>query len=168
MLSHAHPELQGAEHAVFVDESRRYSDCSEGACRLVGYSRAEMLKRRIDDLSFDDREVSKLFAQYLRDGMQKGEYVLRHKNGAPVAIRYESFVFADGCKAAKWEPDTGWKQAYLEALYEFDPKRLKERTEKALAAMNGYEHEQRGKESREKQALRDARFTLEALRRTVK
>lgn len=167
MLRHAHSELKNAEYVVFVDELRRYSDCSEGACRLVGYTRAEMLKKTIDDLSFDDQEVSTLFAEYLRKGMLKGEYVLRHKSGAPVAIRYEAFVFADGCKAAKWEPDTGWKQPYLEALYEFDPRKLKERTEKALAAMESYEHKEGSKESRERQALRDARFTLESLRRTM-
>ena len=37
MLSHRHPEVDGAEFVVFTDPSRRYVDCTDGVCRLLGY-----------------------------------------------------------------------------------------------------------------------------------
>jgi PAS domain-containing protein len=65
LLSHRHPEVDGAEFVVFTDPSRRYVDCTDGVCRLLGYERSEMLARRIENVSFHDGEVSKLFAEYL-------------------------------------------------------------------------------------------------------
>ena len=68
MLSHSHPEVEGAEFVVFTDLARRYLDCTDGVCRLLGYERSEMLAHNIENVSFHDREVSKLFAEYLRRG----------------------------------------------------------------------------------------------------
>jgi len=65
-------------------------------CRLLGYEHSEMLIRTIENVSFHDEEVSKLFAEYLQRGKMGGEFVLRHKDGNPIPIRYRAFVFADG------------------------------------------------------------------------
>jgi len=59
LLSHSHKEVEGAEFVVFTDPSRRYLDCTDGVCRLLGYDRPEMLARSIENVSFHDREVSK-------------------------------------------------------------------------------------------------------------
>jgi PAS domain-containing protein len=90
LLSHRHPEVDGAEFVVFTDPSRRYVDCTDGVCRLLGYQRSEMLACTIENVSFDDGEVSKLFAEYLRRGKMDGEFVLRHKEGNPIPIRYRA------------------------------------------------------------------------------
>ncbi len=100
--SHAHPELQ-SEYVVFANSSRRYLDCSDGVCRLLGFSRPEILDKRIDDLSYHP-DVAEIFQTYLKRGQQEGEYVLRHKNGEPVLIEYHAYVFPDGCIAAAWKP----------------------------------------------------------------
>jgi PAS domain-containing protein len=124
LLSHRHPEVEGAEFVVFADHSRKYLDCTEGVCRLLGYERSEMLARSIENVSFDDREVPTQFAEYLRRGKLDGEYVLRHKDGNPIPIRFRAFVFADGCIAAVWEPIKDWRELYLSALVEIDPTKL--------------------------------------------
>ena len=87
MLAHAHPELKDAAYVVFVDANRRYVDCSEGACELLGYTREEMLQKKIEDISYDFSLVSKLFAQYVESRKQEGEYVLQRKNRTPLPIR---------------------------------------------------------------------------------
>src|ERR1700730_7679035 len=84
LLNHRHPEVDGAEFVVFTDPSRRYVDCTDGVCRLLGYQRSEILARSIENVSFHDEEVSKQFAEYLRRGRMDGEYVLRHKDGKPI------------------------------------------------------------------------------------
>lgn len=166
LLSHFHREVDGAEFVVFTNTSRRYVDCTDGVCRLLGYERSEMLARTIENVSFHDGEVSKLFAEYLRLGKMDGEFVLRHKDGKPIPIRYRAFVFDDGCTAAVWEPIKDWRELYLSALVEIDPTKLKRKAEIALLAV-----QQRMQELNtvpatphsEQQSLRDASSALNSL-----
>jgi PAS domain-containing protein len=160
--------VEGAELAVFADSSRRYLDCTDGVCRLLGYDRQEMLARTIDDVSFHAGEVSELFAEYLRRGEMNGEFVLRHKSGTPIPIRYQAFVFTDGCAAALWEPIKDWRELYLAALVEIDPAALKRRAELALQAVQQRANELKNipaAPSSEQQSLRDAASALQSLLR---
>jgi PAS domain S-box-containing protein len=166
LLSHRHPEVEGAEFVVFTDPSRRYLDCTEGVCRLLGYERSEMLAHNIENVSFDDREVPKQFAEYLQRGRMEGEYVLRHKDGSPIPIRYRAFVFADGCIAAVWEPIKDWRELYLSALIEIDPAKLKHNAEMALLAVQRRMQELKGLPATphsEQHSLRDAASALQSL-----
>lgn len=166
LLSHRHPEVDGAEFVVFADPSRKYVDCTEGVCRLLGYQRSEMLARHIENISFDDREVSKQFAEYLRRGKMAGEYVLRHKEGTPIPIRYRAFVFPDGCIAAVWEPIKDWRELYLSALVEIDPAKLRPKAEMALLAVQQRTQELKNLTATphsEQQSLRDAASALQSL-----
>jgi hypothetical protein len=170
LLSHHHPEVEGAEFAVFTDPSRRYVDCTDGVCHLLGYDRQELLARTIDEVSFHSGEVSKLFAEYLRRGEMDGEYVLRHKTGTPIPIRYRAFVFADGCTAAIWEPIKDWRELYLAALVEIDPTALKRRVELALQSVQQRTRELKNiptAPSSELQSLRDATSALQSLLRST-
>src|SRR6266404_7315023 len=64
MLNHEHRELQNAEYVVFVDSARRYVDYTNAVCDLLGYTRDEMLQKKIDDVSYDSK-VRELFELYL-------------------------------------------------------------------------------------------------------
>ncbi len=170
LLSHRHPEMEGAEFAVFTDPSRRYVDCTDGVCRLLGYDRQELLASSIDNVSFHAAEVSKLFAEYLQRGEMNGEFVLRHKAGTPIPIRYRAFVFTDGCTAAVWEPIKDWRELYLAALVEIDPAALKRRAELALQAVQQRTRELKNipaAPSSEQQSLRDAASALQSLLRST-
>jgi PAS domain-containing protein len=135
MRDHFHPELQTEKYVVFVNPARQYTDCSEEVCKLVGYDRAEILRMNIEDLSFDKSSVSPLFEKYQREAQQKGEFILRNKNGAPILIQYKAWVFDDGCHAAAWEPAAEWEQLYLAALLETHPVQLREKVKAALGAI---------------------------------
>src|ERR1700676_4081365 len=135
LLSLGNPEVAGAGFVVFTDASRRYLDCTDGVCRLLGYERSEMLARSIENVSFHDGEFSKLFAEYLRRGKMDGEFVLRHKDGNPIPIRYRAFVLADGCAAAVWDPINDGRELYLSALVEIDPAKLKHKAVIALLSV---------------------------------
>ena len=93
----------------------------------------------------------------------EGDFVLRHKEGNPVPITYQAFVFADGCIAAAWEPIRDWREPYLTALIELNTAKLKDRVAIALVAI-----QRRMKDvdcgNEEKQDLRDAISTLQSLR----
>jgi PAS domain-containing protein len=170
LLSHHHPEVEGAELAVFTDPSRRYVDCTDGICRLLGYERQEMLARTVVEVSFNAGEVSQLFTEYLRRGEMNGEFVLRHETGRPIPIRYRAFVFTDGCTAAVWEPIKDWRELYLAALVEIDTAALKNRADIALQAIQKRSRELKnvsGAPSSELQSLRDATSALQSLLRSI-
>jgi PAS domain-containing protein len=131
MLSHAHPEVADYPYVVFVDRDRRYIDCTEGVCELLGYTRRELLLKRIEDVSYEPNVVG-LFAEYLKSGALEGDYVLQHKNRTPIPMHYRSFVFDDGCNAAVWEPIKDWRQPYFAALLETDRSKLPDRIAAAL------------------------------------
>lgn len=103
--SHSHAELEG-RYVAFVDEQRRYLDMTDGVCELLGYSRSELLTMRIDDVTAPTirSSASPLFEQYLNDGLQRGSYILRHRNGKEIPITYIARAFPDGCLVARWDP----------------------------------------------------------------
>ncbi|HLZ90121.1 MAG TPA: PAS domain-containing protein [Candidatus Acidoferrum sp.] len=161
MLAHAHPELKEAKYVVFVDASRRYVDCSDGVRELLGYSREEMLSKKIEDISYDVGAVPILFGKYLQNGTLDGEYVLQRSDRTPLPIRYRAFVLGDGCRAAIWEPVGGWTEIYLAALLETDPVKQKAKIKRALAAI-----EQNASAAEdERRRMTDALAMLSALQR---
>lgn len=167
VLSHLHPELANAPYIVFVDSTRRYVDCSDNVCQLLGYSRAELLTKRIEDISYDLNSVPRLFAEFIESGMQTGDFVLQGKDGNPIPIKYSSFVFSDGCKAAMWQPIKDWREPYLAALVETNAARLQLKLQSATAAIRRAQSaaETSGPEQR---ALRDALSVLNTLSNEVK
>jgi CheY-like chemotaxis protein len=167
LRSHSHSELE-QEYVVFVDASRHYLDCSDGVCSLLDYLRTELVGMTIEDVSYCPEEVPALFERFVKRGELNGEYILRHKTGTPVPIRYRSYLFQDGCIAAVWEPTKGWKELYASALVELNPEKLKERIATAHAAIEERLHEltkRNQKASEERQALHDALGGLAVLRR---
>jgi PAS domain-containing protein len=170
MLQHAHAELRGAEYVIFADVSRRYLDCTEAVCTLLGHTRDEILRMTVDDVSYNIDEVPGLFAQYLKTGAMEGDYVLRRKDATPVPIRYRAFVFSDGCNAAVWEPIQDWREPYLAALLEIDPTKLKRKLDVALAALDRARASQdrNSQTVAERQAMADALSALNSLRRNGK
>lgn len=164
MREHFHPELQTEKYVVFVNDARRYVDCTDDVCDLLGYTRAEILSMGIDSLSYNNSYVQALFEKYTREGVQSGEYILRHKSGAPILIHYVAWVFSDGCNAAAWKPAEEWEQLYLAALIETQPGQHENKVNLALSAIQKREAAMdlgNGPDVRDK--LSKARETLRSL-----
>ncbi|HXN24991.1 MAG TPA: response regulator [Candidatus Dormibacteraeota bacterium] len=132
---HSHPELN-SDYVVFVEPSRQIVDCSNVAGRLVGYTRMELLNKTLDQISYEPEDVPGLFEQYQQRKALEGEHILKHKSGRPIAVRFRSWVFPDGCMAAICDPVTDWKELYRCAMLELDPAKLKNRVEVALLAIH--------------------------------
>ncbi len=167
--SHSHPQLEG-QYVVFADSDRRYLDCSDGVCELLGYARRELLGLTIDDVSYRPEKTSVLFEQYMQQGALDGQYILRHKSGKPVFIRYHSHMFPDGCMGAVWHPIEDWKQLYQSAMLEFDRNKLAERLDLAYAAVNERLRQistDKARSPEEWQQLNDAISGLRVLKREV-
>ncbi len=102
---HDHPEISG-EYVVFVDSNRRYVDVTDSVCSLLGYSRAELLGKTIDDVTAPEirSTVNETFQKYVNAGGLSGQFLLLARDGRRIPIYYESKVFPDGCLVARWEP----------------------------------------------------------------
>jgi PAS domain-containing protein len=122
----AQPAVPGTHHdrhdlkspyLVFADGDRRLVEVTEEVCSLLGYKRDELLGKTVDEITVPgSAPVAELYEQFVKEGFQEGSYLLRHRDGRPISIRYRAKVFPDGCMAAEWHP-------YLQA----EEKRSKQR-----------------------------------------
>jgi PAS domain S-box-containing protein len=87
---------------VEVNEQRQYVAVNDRACSLLGYSREELLKLRIDDLSFPSgAHVSPMFEWYQEEGVMRGLFALLSKEGEIIKIRFDAFE-REGHLIAHW------------------------------------------------------------------
>lgn len=87
---------------VEVDSSRRYVDANDAACKLLGYSREELLTKTIEDISYPSgAHVHPLFQRFQQDGSMAGIFALRRKSGEGIMIRFQSRI-VNGRSLATW------------------------------------------------------------------
>ena len=91
--------VEQAPDAVFVaDLSGRYIDVNDAGCRMLGYSRDEILAMTIVDLLAPE-DAARLPQQRERllQGVTKvGEWTLRRKDGGLVPVEISAKIFPDG------------------------------------------------------------------------
>jgi PAS domain S-box-containing protein len=162
MIAHDHPELRGAEFVLFANEQRRYTDFTDAVCRLLGYSRKELLNKSVEAISYRMENVPQVFAQFVKQGAMEGDFVLEHKDGSAIPIHYRALTISDGCHASVLTPIKDWREPYLAALIETNPAKL---AQKLKIAMSAIDQAGRSASPAEQQALRDARSALGVLSR---
>ena len=99
----------------------------------------------------------------MREGLQEGEYILRHKTGKPVLIKYRAWVFPDNCHAASWNPAEQWEQLYLDAIIELKLDALRNKVNLALTAIRQRKFAVNGDDPKIHQKLLDAESALRRL-----
>ena len=77
---------------VVADDSRRYVAANGAACLLLRLPEAEILTRRIDDLTpLEDRaEMDALWNQFLLEGTQRGTFELLMPDGPRLRVEYSA------------------------------------------------------------------------------
>lgn len=77
---------------LIANDSRRYTDVNAAACRLLGAPRAWILKRRVDDFTPHEYrgEVARLWASFIAEGTQAGEYELLLADGSRRRVEYSA------------------------------------------------------------------------------
>lgn len=75
---------------LIADDARRYIAANDAACDLLGYSREEILTKRIDDvLVATQAEVEAMWASFLNAGEYSDRAVLRSNNGS-ITVHYRA------------------------------------------------------------------------------
>lgn len=91
--------LENAPDAIFTaDLAGRYADVNDAGCRLLGYSKEEIVGKSITDLIPAD-EIPRLEEsrrQMLAGGSHQGEWHLRRKDGTYVPVEVSANILPDG------------------------------------------------------------------------
>jgi PAS domain S-box-containing protein len=97
--------IEQASDGIFVANlDGRYVDVNEAGCRMLGYSRAEILTMTIMDLILP-QEKERLLShreRFLTGGTDVGEWMLRRKDGTYFHAEVSAKIFADG----RWQAIT--------------------------------------------------------------
>jgi PAS domain-containing protein len=97
------PPVQ-ADYTTLVDADRRYIEVSDSFCQLVGYRREELIGKRYDDLTAPGtNDIPTVFRLFVKHGYMHGLWMLVHRTGARVLVRYESWVRPDCYIQSKME-----------------------------------------------------------------
>jgi len=80
----------GGYVVLVADAEMRFIAASDGACALLGYTREELVELTVPDIVIERRQAESLYAEFIREGMQRGEITLRRKDGSAVDATYEA------------------------------------------------------------------------------
>ena len=84
--------IEGAPVLAFVaDENRRYIAVNDYACRLLGYTREELLELTVEQIARYG-EAPGEYSELVEQGVREGVSVLTRKDGMTFPFRYRASV----------------------------------------------------------------------------
>lgn len=85
------------DYTVQMDMNRKYLEVSDGFCKLVGYSRKELIGKRFDELvAPQTTHIPVIFDLFLRNGYMHGIWILVNRSRTTrILVRYEAWLRAD-------------------------------------------------------------------------
>ncbi len=84
-----------ADAILVADDERRYVDANVAATTLLGYSHAEFLGLRVEDIvAVGPARTEAEYARYLADGCWQGELDLRRQDGTTIPVEARATVVA--------------------------------------------------------------------------
>lgn len=92
------------EYTALVDRNRKYVQVSDSFCKLLGYDRNELIGRKYDDLTAPrTNHIQTIFDLFMKSGYMHGIWVLVHRRGTRILVRYEAWVRPDGLTESQME-----------------------------------------------------------------
>jgi len=83
-------------YTAVVDSDRKYVEVSENFCELVGYKREELIGTRYDRLTaLDTTDIHTTYTLFDNLGYMHGLWMLVHRTGYRILIKYEAWLRAD-------------------------------------------------------------------------
>lgn len=85
-------ELQAS--ALAADNTGRYVAANSAATALTGYSRSELLKMAVKDLTpaLRQDDSGQMWQRFIHAGAQSGDYELERRDGALVTVHYAAYA----------------------------------------------------------------------------
>ena len=84
------------DYVVVVDLNRKYREVSEGFCKLLGYTREDLIGRRVDSITaHGTNDVRIVFELFQRSGYMHGIWIFENRSGTRIIVRYEAWLRYD-------------------------------------------------------------------------
>jgi PAS domain S-box-containing protein len=79
-----------------IDSDRKYVQVSNSFCELLGYKSEELIGRRCDEITAPrTSDIPTMFSLFKKLGYMQGLWMLVHRTGERILIRYESWLRPD-------------------------------------------------------------------------
>jgi len=92
------------EYTALVDRNRKYVQVSDSFCKLLGYHRDELIGKKYDDLTAPrTNNIQTVFELFMQSGYMHGIWILVHRQGTRILVRYEAWIRADGLTESQME-----------------------------------------------------------------
>jgi PAS domain S-box-containing protein len=91
-------------YTTVVDSDRRYVWVSDNFCELLGYNSDELIGKRYDELTAPTTsDIPVTSSMFKKLGYMHGLWMLIHRTGERILIRYEAWLRADSLVESKIE-----------------------------------------------------------------
>jgi PAS domain S-box-containing protein len=92
------------EYTSVTDRNRRFVEVSDSLCKLLGYQREELIGRKYDELTAPrTNDIPTIFSLFAKSGYMHGIWILVHRRGTRILVRYESWLRPDGSAESQME-----------------------------------------------------------------
>ncbi len=83
-------------YTTVIDSDRKYVEVSESFCELVGYKKEDLIGLRYDDLTaLNTTDIQTTYTLFDNLGYMHGLWMLVHRTGYRILIRYEAWLRPD-------------------------------------------------------------------------
>jgi PAS domain-containing protein len=88
--------VASSRYTTVIDNDRKYVEVSDGFCELLGYNSEELIGKRYDEVTAPKTcDIPAIFSLFKRLGYMQGLWMLVHRTGQRILIRYESWLRPD-------------------------------------------------------------------------
>jgi PAS domain S-box-containing protein len=92
------------EYVTVVNSRRKFVEVSPAFCKLLGYSENELIGKAYDDVTVPrTNNIPLVLEMFLQVGHMSGIWVLSHRGGTKLFVRYESVIRQDGLFESQME-----------------------------------------------------------------
>ncbi|MCG6970045.1 MAG: PAS domain S-box protein, partial [Gammaproteobacteria bacterium] len=77
---------------LIANDEARYVHANPAACEMLGYSMEELLELSVPDVTSvgSKTKFTPIWQEFIKHGVQRGEYVVRRKNGTEMEVEYRA------------------------------------------------------------------------------
>jgi PAS domain S-box-containing protein len=92
------------DYVTVVNSRRKFVEVSPAFCKLLGYTEEELIGKTYDEITVPrTNDIPLILEMFLKIGYMSGIWVLAHRSGTKLFVRYESVIRKDGLFESQME-----------------------------------------------------------------
>ena len=92
------------DYVTVVNSRRKFVEVSPAFCKLLGYTEEELIGKTYDEITVPrTNDIPLVLEMFLKIGYMSGIWVLAHRSGTKLFVRYECVIRKDGLFESQME-----------------------------------------------------------------